>query len=178
MLEGKNVILRLVAESDIDELLTLANQYTEKGEFVGPGFFVETSFRKAFAENGWWQDDQGMMLATDKENRILGTVVFFQGMRHEAGYEVGYTILRREDWGKGLASETLRIFSAYLFELKPIARLHVKMIKGNVASRRVAEKCGYRLEAPSGSSASAAERTTTMKSSRYSGRIALRWPRC
>ena len=85
MLEGKNVILRLVTESDIDELLTLANKYTEKGEFVSPGFFVETSFRREFADNGWWQDDQGMMLVTDKENRILGTVVFFQGLRPEAG---------------------------------------------------------------------------------------------
>jgi RimJ/RimL family protein N-acetyltransferase len=87
-----------------------------------------------------------MMLVTDKDGRMVGTIVFFQGMRHEAGYEIGYTILRREDWGKGYAGEALRIFSAYLFALKPIARLHVKMIKGHVASRRVAEKCGYRLE--------------------------------
>ena len=40
MLEGTNVILRLVAESDIDELLTLANRYAEKGEFISPAFLV------------------------------------------------------------------------------------------------------------------------------------------
>jgi ribosomal-protein-alanine N-acetyltransferase len=40
----------------------------------------------------------------------------------------------------------LRIFSAYLFELRPIPRLQFGMFKGNAASRKVAEKCGYQYE--------------------------------
>ena len=40
----------------------------------------------------------------------------------------------------------LRIFSAYLFELKPTPRLQLGMFKGNAASRKVAEKCGYQYE--------------------------------
>jgi len=43
-------------------------------------------------------------------------------------------------------TEALRIFSAYLFELKPIPRSQLGMFKGNPASREVAERCGYRYE--------------------------------
>lgn len=146
MLEGRNVNLRLLRESDIEPMLAVANRYAEHGDFDARGFTVEPVFRKEFAENGWWRDNQGMMLVTDKQDRMLGYIVFFEGMRHEAGYEVGYTIFRGQDRGHGYMTEALRIFSAYLFELKPIARLHVKMLKGAAASRRIAEKCGYQLE--------------------------------
>ena len=64
----------------------------------------------------------------------------------DAGYEVGYGIFRREDRGKGYATEALRIFSSYLFELKPIPRLHIATHVDNAAAQRVAEKCGYKLE--------------------------------
>jgi RimJ/RimL family protein N-acetyltransferase len=146
MLEGRNIILRLMAEEDLDEYLTLANNYSDYGEFSPPRFFAAGPYRKEFEEKGYWGEDEGIMLITDKKGRMLGLVAFFQGMKHEAGYEIGYAIFRREDRGKGYGTEALRIFSAYLLELKPIVRLHVKMIKGNAPSRRIAEKCGYRLE--------------------------------
>jgi ribosomal-protein-alanine N-acetyltransferase len=146
MLEGRNITLRLLAESDIDEYLKLLNNYREFGEYSPPRFLAPGLYRKEFAEKGYWAEDEGVMLITDKLGRILGVVVFFQGIKHEAGYEIGYAIFRREDRGKGYGTEALRIFSAYLFELKPIVRLHVKIVKGNIASRRIAEKCGYWLE--------------------------------
>ena len=77
---------------------------------------------------------------------MLGNLAFFKDVKYHAGYEVGYLILRREDRGKGYMSEALRIFSAYLFELKPIPRLQITTVKGNAAARRIAEKCGYQLE--------------------------------
>ena len=43
-------------------------------------------------------------------------------------------------------TEALGIFSAYVFELKPIPRLQLGMFRGNAASRKVAEKCGYQYE--------------------------------
>jgi ribosomal-protein-alanine N-acetyltransferase len=72
--------------------------------------------------------------------------VFFRPSPMLAGFEVGYAIFRPEDRSEGHMTEVLRIFSAYLFELKPIPRLQLGMFKGNAASRRVAEKCGYRYE--------------------------------
>jgi RimJ/RimL family protein N-acetyltransferase len=55
-------------------------------------------------------------------------------------------IFRREDRGRGILSEALPLFSAYLFEAKPIQRLYLHAVTENAASRRVAEKAGYKQD--------------------------------
>jgi RimJ/RimL family protein N-acetyltransferase len=72
--------------------------------------------------------------------------MFIKEPSYQSGYEVGFVVFRREDRRKGYTTEALRIFSAYLFELKPIPRLQLGTHVDNVAARRVAEKCGYKLE--------------------------------
>ena len=146
MLEGYQVILRLFTEGDLEEYFRLFNEYAERGEFFPVAFHAIPPTRKDFQETGWWEEEMGRMLVTTKDDRMLGTIGFFKDVKYHAGYEVGYWILRREDRGQGYMSEALRIFSAYLFELKPIPRLQVTTVEGNVASRRIAEKCGYQLE--------------------------------
>ena len=146
MLEGPNVILRLFTEDDLDEYLRLENTYAEQGEFAPIGFRSPAQFRKEFSETGAWEENLGRLLITDKKGRMLGTIMFFKEPSYQSGYEVGYTILRREDRGRGYMSEALRILSAYLFELKPVPRLHLTTPVENTPARRVAEKCGYKEE--------------------------------
>lgn len=146
MLEGPNIILRLFAEDDLDEFLKHENTYAEMGEFSSTDFRSPSQFRKQFGETGGWDDNLGRMLITDKKGRMIGHIMFFNEPSHQAGLEVGYGIFRREDRGKGHATEALRIFSAYLFELKPIPRLQLGTHVDNVPARRVAEKCGYKVE--------------------------------
>lgn len=146
MLEGPNIILRLFAEDDLDEFLELENKFAEMGAFSPVSFRSPTEFRKQFSKTGGWDDTLGRMLITDKTERMLGHMVFFKEPSYQSGYEVGFSIFRREDRGKGYASEALGIFSAYLFELKPIPRLQLGTHVENLAARRVAEKCGYKLE--------------------------------
>jgi ribosomal-protein-alanine N-acetyltransferase len=146
MLEGSQIRLRLFEERDLDEFIRLENIYAEHGEHPDPRFFPLVTARKDFAEFGWWKEHEGRMLITDHADRMLGTIVFFQGMPHLLGYEIGYQLLRTADHGQGITTAALRIFSAYLFELKPIPRLQLCADTGNVASQRVAEKCGFRRE--------------------------------
>jgi RimJ/RimL family protein N-acetyltransferase len=77
---------------------------------------------------------------------MVGAIVFFRSSPMLAGFEVGYAIFRPGDRNKGYMTEALRIFSAYLFELKPVPRLQLGMFKGNTASRKVAKNCGYQYE--------------------------------
>ena len=146
MLEGPNIILRLFTEEDLDEFLKLENRLADRGEFSPLDFRSPAQFREQFRESGGWDDKLGRMLITDKKNRMLGHIMFFKEPSYQSGYEVGYGIFRPEDRGKGYATEALRIFSAYLFELKPIPRLQLGTHTDNLAARRVAEKCGYQLE--------------------------------
>jgi [ribosomal protein S5]-alanine N-acetyltransferase len=146
VLEGRHIILRLFREEDIDEFVTLYNRYSERGEFFSVALRSTMACRNEFRENGWWGEHDGRMLITDKQGRMLGTIFFFKGAPFQEGYEVGYTLFRRADRGHGVMSEALPIFSAYLFEAKPIQRLALHAPCGNSASQRVAEKSGYRHE--------------------------------
>ena len=146
MLEGKQINLRLFRAEDLEEFLALESKCTERGAYYPISLHPLPVAQKHLNETGWWEEHAGRMLVTDKQGRLLGTVFFFQGCPFGSGYEIGYLILRPEDRGKGYMSEALRIFSAYLFALKPIPRLYLRLSVGNAASRRIAEKCGYQHE--------------------------------
>jgi RimJ/RimL family protein N-acetyltransferase len=146
MIEGKHVILRLFTERDLDEFLKLEQAYSEIGEFSTTDFRSPAQFRKEFSETGGWGESMGRMLVTNKEGRLLGHIMFVKDPTYQAGYEVGYGIFRRQDRGHDYMTEALRMFSAYLFESKPIPRLQLTTAVDNAAARRIAEKCGYQHE--------------------------------
>jgi len=146
MLTGPNVVVRPFKEDDLDEFFALRSMYPERGEFEDTEPVPETQRRKQYRENGWWSDELGRMAVTNKDGRLLGFITFFRGLPFEAGCEVGFAVLRREDRGRGIMTEALRMFSAYLFDMKPIPRLQLRASTDNVAARRVAEKAGYQLE--------------------------------
>jgi RimJ/RimL family protein N-acetyltransferase len=146
MLKGRKVILRLFTEEDLEELFALDSEIAARGEYFPIALHTLSDMRKQFRETGWWQEDQGRMVIARGDDEMVGAIVFFRPSPMLAGYEVGYAIFRPEDRGKGYMTEALRIFSAYLFELKPIPRLQLGLFSGNAASRKVAEKCGYQYE--------------------------------
>ena len=69
--------------------------------------------------------------------QVVGYIVSFpmEGVR-EVGYWIG-----RDFWGKGIATQALSLF---LTEIKT-RPLYAHVVKENVGSRRVLEKCGFSL---------------------------------
>lgn len=143
MIQGEKINLRLIKKDDINTLVELVNNLQDRGEYSEVTISSEVSFWKHFNESGFWKEDFGRMLITSKTDSILGNITFYKGA---IGYEVGYQIFRKEDRGKGYGSEALKLFSTYIFELKPINRLTISILDGNAASRKLAEKCGYLCE--------------------------------
>lgn len=146
MINGKSINLRLVRQTDLDELILLQSDTVERGEFLNPNMVNEVSFKKHYQETGFWNEDFGKLLIIDKSGKLLGDIAFFKGVGYLPGFEIGYNIFRREDRGKGYTSEALKLFSAYLFEIKTIHRLEVHADDNNIGSRRVAEKSGFTYE--------------------------------
>ncbi|MGO9134278.1 MAG: GNAT family N-acetyltransferase [Methylovirgula sp.] len=56
--------------------------------------------------------------------------------------EIGY-VLRPEAWGKGYATEAVRLMIDTVFNLTQTPRVHANSRLGNFASRRVLEKAGF-----------------------------------
>jgi RimJ/RimL family protein N-acetyltransferase len=63
--------------------------------------------------------------------------------RHSA--EIGYW-LGRAYWGRGIATEALKLTTAFTFATFDLVRLFATAMTTNLASCRVLEKAGYTLE--------------------------------
>ena len=77
--------------------------------------------------------------------KMIGTVgyseIYFEDDRAEVGY-----VINPEYWGRGVATECLSAITAFGFERLGFHRLEARIMVGNDASMRVAEKCGYAFE--------------------------------
>jgi len=146
MLTGHRVILRTVRESDLDGLYDLLADVRVIGDHWPLQIGSESEWIKRFHENGWWTDDFGRMMLTDREGRRLGYLNYYKPSHSYHGLEVGYRIFQPADRGQGYMSEALPLFIAYLFSAKPIERIQALASPGNLCSCGLLERCGFHDE--------------------------------
>jgi RimJ/RimL family protein N-acetyltransferase len=129
------VSLREVVDEDIPIFFEqqLDPQANEMAAFTSR----DPSDREAF-ERHWerLRSKQDVVVRTVLyRGRVAGHIVkYVQFLEPEVGYWLG-----REFWGKGIATQGLRLF---LVEI-PDRPLHARAAKDNLASIRVLEKCGF-----------------------------------
>lgn len=146
MLEGENVRLRPVLESDLDGLYALHLDVDDRGAWYPLGISSQAAFRREWADTGFWRDHDGLLLILDRDDRVLGNVGFFRTVDYLDELELHYRIFAPEDRGKGATSEALGMLIHYLFDSRPVNRLRLVIHPENEPSRRLAEKCGFRME--------------------------------
>jgi RimJ/RimL family protein N-acetyltransferase len=147
MIEGERINLRTYKEKDLEEYLEHVSKLNKIGEFWPTRLQTETQLHDQYAKTGFWGDEWGSMLITDKQDKMLGQLNYFPGgLVTTTGYELGYRIFRPRDRKKGYVSEALPLIISYLFDLKPINRLQVCCDVGNIGSKKIAEKTGFKFE--------------------------------
>ncbi len=62
MLKGHRVCLRPVREADLDSAYDAHLNLESRGEFFPQGVLSESAFKREFAEHGFWQQSEGMLL--------------------------------------------------------------------------------------------------------------------
>jgi RimJ/RimL family protein N-acetyltransferase len=128
-------------------LFSLVNDIKQRGLHQPLDVMPASYFPDKFVENGFWEESEGTMVITDRaDGRILGTVQFGKHLDYAEGYEVGIQIFKKSDRGKGFATEALKIFTSYLFELKNIPRLTACVFAGNDISEKLLNKCNFEYE--------------------------------
>lgn len=78
--------------------------------------------------------------------RMIGTCGFSSFDLDNNSAEIGY-VLSPDYWGRGMATEAVRKILTFGFLDLSLHRICVRILDGNTASIRVAEKCGMRHEA-------------------------------
>jgi RimJ/RimL family protein N-acetyltransferase len=78
-------------------------------------------------------------------DRIIGHATLFRWEQEQRRAEVGYSI-RRDRWGRGLATEAVGTLIAFAFDRLDLRRIEADSDPRNAASIRVLEKLGFLRE--------------------------------
>src|ERR1044072_9623542 len=145
MIRGSKVTLRTVRETDVDKLFVLWSDIRNRGEYYPHGILSETSFKKDFHETGFWTDAYRQLLICNKEDQVVGAVFVFKIQSYFNGVEIGYILFEEASRNKGYVTEAVSLFVKHLFSSETINRIQLVVDPRNLASRRVAAKCGFKF---------------------------------
>lgn len=142
----RKITLRHVTENDLPLLCQLAASAEMRGEFESGLLRSPQAMRKRFAEDGFSSDAAERLLVCDESGAVIGSVSHFLAHRYATARELGWSIHEPALRGRGYGSAAVQALVDYLFLNLPINRLACSMAPGNIASRRVAEKAGFKYE--------------------------------
>jgi RimJ/RimL family protein N-acetyltransferase len=125
VLKGERVTLRPIREADLDTFWLLHTDIANRGPYYPRGVLSEPTFRKQFADTGFWTREEGTLLITTADGRIVGSVEFFPTVRYLSEVELSYQLFDRADDGHGYVSEAVGLLVRYLFENKALNRIRL-----------------------------------------------------
>jgi RimJ/RimL family protein N-acetyltransferase len=141
--DGPDLVLRLPLPADVDDIVAQCRDPDFQRWTTVPVPYHESdaqSFLERVAE-GWRANVAAFAIAY--QGRFSGSVdLRFDGL---GGAEVGFGLA---PWarGRGVMTRALRLVLAWGFELAGIEVVYWRAQVGNWASRRVAGRCGFRME--------------------------------
>lgn len=144
---GTNFILRPWQISDINDLVRNANNKN-----------ISDNLTNAFPHPYTIADGEKFIKSLEKHNptkafaivinnEACGAIGVFQQMDvHEKNAEMGYW-LAEQHWGKGIITNAIKQIVEYGFKNFEITRIFARPFGSNLASQKVLEKAGFKLEA-------------------------------
>ncbi len=139
MLPGSRISLRPVRSSDLDEMWAAHINIANRGAFFPLGVLSEAKFRAEFADNGFWQREEGFLLIMSPEGEMAGHIEFFKPVNYWDAWELSYQLYHDRFAGRGYVTEAVQLMVDYLFGSKKQNRIQLVIVPENAASRRVAE---------------------------------------
>jgi RimJ/RimL family protein N-acetyltransferase len=146
ILQGKQVRLRALKRSDADSIQRYADD-PEVAEFLpmlpSPYSFedarlwINQAHREAREKTGY---SFGITRRTDDE--VMGMMSLKTVNWTDRNAEIGYW-LARDFWGKGYASEALRLILDFVFDHLRLVRAYAVVQEQNLPSIRILEKAGF-----------------------------------
>ena len=146
MIKGEKVILRTIREADLDTLFELMSDVHNKGEYYPIYLHSEPLTKKQFHETGFWSGNNGWLLICDLENHIVGRIDYSKEPSYFNCLELSYILYDESSRNKGYVTEAVSLLVKHLFSTKTINRIQILVLSPNLASKQVAEKCGFKFE--------------------------------
>jgi RimJ/RimL family protein N-acetyltransferase len=147
MLRGQVITLRPVQEEDLPVFYEHLLDIDNRGDFYPRNVQTLSQLRKDHAEHGFWSSERGMLMVIDNASgKLIGSLGYFPTVPYMDELEIGYIIYDQSSRRRGAMTEALKLLTWFLFDTKNVNRIRLTIVTENTASRRVAEKGGYKHE--------------------------------
>jgi len=146
MIFGSDFNIRHVRKADLAELIPMLNNTDLRGEYLPCKMVSPVEIEKNFERDGLSNEAFERLLIVDKTDQIIGTIFHFKSGPYFNAREIGYIMLSPAHRNAGIASKAVTLLTHYLFDTLLINRLEIRMDTRNLASEKVAIKCGYTKE--------------------------------
>ncbi len=146
MLRGELITLRPIRQSDFDAFYAAHADIVKRGDFFPLGVASESRMRTEFADTGFWQKEAGTLLIVSSTGEMAGHIEFFRPVDYWDAWELSYQLYDDRFAGRGYTTQAVQLLVDYLFATTKQHRVQLVIVPENMASRRIAEKCGFSLE--------------------------------
>ncbi|MEC0110501.1 GNAT family protein [Paenibacillus taichungensis] len=149
------IVLRCVEKEDLTELYELiySEDVPEWKQWDAPYYALEHESYEDFErsmlrrlEATQSNADPDSIRIIELNGRIVGTISYYWEHRPSMWLEMGIVLYRSAQWGHGIGTRVLQIWSSYLFEQLPLARVGLTTWSGNERMMRSASKAGLQVE--------------------------------
>ncbi len=141
VLHDSLVCLRPLAEEDFEAVYAAASDPLIWEQHPDPKRYQREAFRERFFIGAIASG--GAFAVTTPDGEVVGSTRFYDWNPQRAEVVIGYTFLRRDQWGRGVNTHMKRLMLGHAFRWAQVAWFHVG--KANMRSRRAVEKLGARV---------------------------------
>ena len=113
----------------------------------GTKYFVSEAYEKDWVEKTIFNSkDIKLAVCLVENDRYIGNVYMTDINMTNRSCHSHILIGEREYWGQGYAHEALMLAVDYMFNERNIHRIQANVLESNIASLKMHEKCGYKVE--------------------------------
>ncbi|MGE5473211.1 MAG: GNAT family N-acetyltransferase [Ignavibacteriales bacterium] len=147
-IEGEKIVLRLVTIEDCNQ------EYLNWLEDKEVNKYLETRWTKqtiksiiSFVSEMLESEDNYLFAILEKStNKHIGNIKIGPINHNHLLADVSYFIGDRNAWGKGYATEAIRLITAFGFKRLNLHRIQAGLYEDNIGSGKCLEKAGYTFE--------------------------------
>jgi RimJ/RimL family protein N-acetyltransferase len=142
VLKGARITLRPADDADPPRFLPwIADMEVTRylGRRTGAALYQEVDFFKRVGES-----KSDVLWIIEAEGEAVGATGIHEIDWLNAHAVTGTLIGRKDKWGKGIATEAMRLRTRYAFRELNLAKLMTEVFMDNAASRKALERSGYK----------------------------------
>lgn len=146
-MKGKRVYLRALEPDDYKTSVAWRNDDEISGMLSGQKFFVSAENEKHWVADAVYNEKNvRLAVCTIEDDKYIGNVYLTDlNMVNRCAHS--HVLIGDKDyWSHGYGSEALRLLMDYAFNELGLNRIEAGIIDTNIASLKMHEKCGYKVE--------------------------------